>query len=262
MATIRQRSSGKWQSIVRRKGQLPAVRSFLSRADADRWARQIESEIDRGVFVDRSPAEHTTLGELIDRYLVEVTPLKRSAYSERRRLKLIKERFGPLSAASLKAKHVAEFRDERVANGTAGATVVKDLNSLSHVLDVAMKDWSLPLVVNPVKSVRKPKQSAGRERRLQADEETRLLAACRASRCGPMLEPMVRLALETGMRLGELLGLEWPRIGLDKRVAYLPMTKNGEPRSVPLSPKAIETLQRIPRNLHSQRVFWTWASPT
>jgi integrase len=73
-----------------------------------------------------------------------------------------------------------------------------------------------------------------------------------------MLEPLVILALETAMRLGELLGLEWPRIKRDKRVAFLPLTKNGEPRSVPLSPKAIETLQRIPRNLQNQRVFWTW----
>jgi integrase len=73
-----------------------------------------------------------------------------------------------------------------------------------------------------------------------------------------MLEPLVVLALETAMRLGELLGLDWPRIKLDKRVAFLPLTKNGEPRSVPLSPKAIETLQRIPRNLQNQRVFWTW----
>jgi integrase len=73
-----------------------------------------------------------------------------------------------------------------------------------------------------------------------------------------MLEPLIILALETGMRLGELLGLEWPRVKLDTRVAHLPVTKNGEPRSVPLSSKAIETLMRVPRNLQNHRVFWTW----
>jgi len=258
VATIRQRGSGKWQAIVRRKGQLPTVRSFLARADAERWARQIESEIDRGVFVDRSPAERTTVGELIDRYLQEVTPAKRSAASEKRRLRLLRTEFGPLSAASLKASHVSSYRDKRLSEGTAGATIVKDLNSLSHVLDVAIKDWSLPLSTNPVKMVRKPKQSSGRERRLRPGEEERLLDACRDSRCGPMLEPIVVLAIETGMRLGELLSLEWPRINLEKRVAFLPITKNGEARSVPLSPTAVQTLQRIPRSLRNQRVFWTW----
>jgi integrase len=164
-----------------------------------------------------------------------------------------------LAAASLKAKHVAEYRDERLATQTAGATVVKDLNSLSHVLDVAIKDWSLPLASNPVKLVRKPKQASGRERRLKADEETRLLEACRRSRCGHVLAPLVILALETGMRLGELLGLEWGRINLDRKIAYLPVTKNGEPRTVPLSGKAVDTLKLIPRNLKNQRVFWTWS---
>ena len=74
-----------------------------------------------------------------------------------------------------------------------------------------------------------------------------------------MLEPLVILAIETGMRLGELLGLEWSRLKLDTKVAYLPITKNGEPRSVPLSSRAIETLAPIPRSLHNHRVFWTWS---
>ncbi|HET9403805.1 MAG TPA: hypothetical protein VFO57_04415 [Burkholderiales bacterium] len=172
MATIRQRQSGKWQAIVRRKGHLPVSRSFLNKADGERWARQTESEMDRGVFVDRTPAEHITVGELIDRYLTEVTPLKRSAPSERRRLKLLKDRFGRLAAASLKASHVSAYRDERVNAGIAGATVVKDLNSLSHVLEVAIKDWSLPLANNPVKLVRKPRQAPGRQRRLSHADES------------------------------------------------------------------------------------------
>jgi len=84
VATIRQRESGKRQAIVRRKGQLPATRSFLNKTDAKRWSKQIESGIDRAIFVDRSPAERITIGGLIDRYLVEVTPPKRSASSEKR----------------------------------------------------------------------------------------------------------------------------------------------------------------------------------
>ena len=73
-----------------------------------------------------------------------------------------------------------------------------------------------------------------------------------------MLEPLVVLALKTAMRLGELLSLEWEHINVTTRIAYLPTTKNGEARSVPLSPTAIDTISRVPRNIHSPRLFWAW----
>jgi integrase len=76
-----------------------------------------------------------------------------------------------------------------------------------------------------------------------------------------MLLPLVTLALETGMRLGELLTLQWEQIKLDRKVAYLPITKNGEARTVPLSPKAIEVLKAIPRHLNNPKVFWSWTRP-
>ena len=258
MATIRQRKSGKWQAMVRRRGQPPAARSFLNRFDAERWARQIESEIDRGVFVDRSPAERTTLAELIDRYLEEVTPHKRSADREKRRLLTLRRQFGAIAPSALQAKHIAAYRDERLSKGTAGATVVKEMNSLSHLFDVAIKDWSLPLASNPLRLVRKPKQAPGRTRRLMPGEETALLAACRQSRVGPMLEALVCLALETAMRLGELLSLDWDNISTARCVAHLPMTKNGEARSVPLSPKALTVVSSVPRNIQNTRLFWPW----
>ena len=80
MATIRRLISGNWQAIVRRRGIKPTLKTFSTKADANRWARLIESEIERGVFLDRTEAERTTMAELIDRYLVEVTPAKKSAF--------------------------------------------------------------------------------------------------------------------------------------------------------------------------------------
>jgi hypothetical protein len=74
MATLRQFPNGRWQAQVRRRGIVRVTKIFTTRPGAERWARLIESEIDRGVFVDRSEAERTTVGELIERYLVEVTP--------------------------------------------------------------------------------------------------------------------------------------------------------------------------------------------
>ena len=89
MATIRQYDNGRWQAIVRRKGQPVLSKMFESKFEARRWSRLTESEIDRGVFLDRTEAERTTLGELVNRYREEVTPTKKSARSERQRLRAV-----------------------------------------------------------------------------------------------------------------------------------------------------------------------------
>ena len=81
MANVRELESGKWQVQVRHRGMRPVAKSFNTKTEAVRFARLLESEIDRGIFVDRTEAQRSTLGELIDRYLAEVTPLKKSARS-------------------------------------------------------------------------------------------------------------------------------------------------------------------------------------
>lgn len=103
MATIRALDSGGWQAIVRRRGIKPAVRTFTTKTDATRWARVLESEIDRGVFLDRTEGERTTMGELIDRYLAKVTPRKKSAHREVLRLNGLKRHFGRFSLAALRS---------------------------------------------------------------------------------------------------------------------------------------------------------------
>lgn len=257
MATIRELESGKWQVQVRRRGMRPAVKSFKTKTEADRWARLLESELDRGVFVDRFEAERTTMGELIDRYLAEVTPQKKSARNDAQRLKFLKRHFGAYSPATLRATHIAAFRDARLNAGLSGSSVVKELNSLAHVLDVAIKDWGMALPSNPAKLVRRPPVARGRDRRLLPGEESGLLAACEASNAR-MLAPVVRFALATGMRMGEILALEWRYVDMAQRVATLPDTKAGDARQVPLSTAAIAAISALPRHIKNGRVFWTW----
>ena len=258
MATIRELESGKFQVQVRRRGMRPAVKSFNTKTDADRWARLLESEIDRGVFVDRTEAQRTTIAELIDRYRAEVTPGKKSARREKQRLLILQRHFGAFSPATLRSTHIAAYRDARLKAGLAGATVLKEINSISHLLDVAMKDWGIALPSNPAKLVRRPQVARGRERRLMPGEETKLLTACEASNAR-MLAPIVRFALATGMRMGEMLALEWRYVDIAQRVATLPDTKTGDARQVPLSHAAITVLSALPRHIKDGRVFWTWA---
>jgi integrase len=251
---------GTWQAVVRRKGYRPQFHTFDTQHDAKQWARKIESDIDRAVFVDRGPSERDTLGELIDRYITEILPGKKSAASLTRCLRYLRPTFEGYTLATLQPKHIAAYRDARIASGTAGATVVKELNTLARVIDIAASEWGYFVAVNPVKQTRRPPVARGRERRLSTAEETALLAACDRSRA-PMLRGIVILALETGMRLGELLALTWDTIDLAKRTARLVDTKNGESRTVPLSTAAISTLGKLPRHITDRRAFWTWAGP-
>jgi integrase len=142
--------------------------------------------------------------------------------------------------AKLTSADVATYRDERLKD-VAPATVVRELNTLSHAIETALREWGLWLPRNPVKMVRRPSVPQGRKRRLEDGEEERLLAACDRGRT-PLLKQLVVLAIETGMRRGEMLGLRWEHVHLAKRIVHLPLTKNGESRDVPLSRRATDTL--------------------
>jgi integrase len=248
VATFRKRGPYQWQAQVRKKGQPLQTKTFETRALAEQWARTIEVEIDKGVFVSRAEAESTTLKELLERYLAEVTPLKKGAASETNRARaLIRLPLARRYVAGIRGVDIARYRDERLRKVTP-STVKRDLVLLGHVFEVARKEWGIH-VHNPVRDIRLPADNRPRDRRLQAGEEARLLEACREAR-NPWLLPIVQLALETAMRQGELIRLHWEHIDLNRRTAHLPDTKNGEARTVPLSTTAVRVLRTLPRGLH------------
>jgi integrase len=184
------------------------------------------------------------LSELLARYRDQVSPTKRSAHTEASRINAMLRR--PIvhrTLAKLTSADVATYRDERLKDA-APATVVRELNTLSHAIETALREWGLWLPRNPVKLVRRPSVPQGRKRRLEDGEEERLLAACDRGRT-PLLKQLVILAIETGMRRGELLGLRWEHVQLIKRIVHLPLTKNGESRDVPLSRRATDTLTAL-----------------
>jgi len=250
VATFRKRGSYQWQAQVRKKGQPLQTKTFETRALAEQWARAIEVEMDKGVFVSRAEAEPTTLKELLEHYLDEVTPLKKGAASETNRLKaLMRLPLARRFVAGIRGMDIASFRDERLRKVTP-STVKRDLVLLGHAFEVARKEWGIHFH-NPVRDIKLPSENRPRDRRLQAGEETRLLVACREAR-NPWLLPVVQLALETAMRQGELIRLRWEHIDLNRRTAHLPDTRNGESRTVPLSTTAIRVLRALPRSLHGQ----------
>ena len=229
--------NGTYHVRVRRKGHKTQCASFKRKADAELWAADVERRLKLGTLIE----DDIRLADLIERYGREVSPTKRSAYNEPYRLKvLLQSPIAQVMLRNLSPQHVAQFRDERLTQVSCG-TCRRDLNLLSHVLTIADREWGYTLITNPVSRIRKPPDSRPRDRRLRAGEEQRLLAACRQI-IHPQWEPLVTLAIETGMRRGELLSLDWQYVHLERQFLRLPMTKNGEMRDVPLSSKAISVL--------------------
>lgn len=256
VATFRKRGPYQWQAQVRKKGYPSQTKTFDTKAAAQTWARATEFEMDQGLFVSRAEAESTTLGELLERYLAEITPAKKGAGPESARIRaLLRHPLMRRYVAGIRGVDIARYRDERLQT-VCPATAKRDLVILSHLFEVARKEWGIH-VYNPVRDIKLPAHAKARNRRLEPgenggdSEETRLLNTCREAR-NPYLLPIVQLALETAMRQGELVSLRWENIDLGRRVANLPDTKNGESRAVPLSSTAIRVLRALPRSLHGQ----------
>lgn len=249
MASIRLHGEH-WQARVRRKGHPTASRSFTTRKAAELWARQVETDIDRGTHITPTETQHVTLRELIDRYIDDVLPAMKGAPEDTIRLRALQRR--PLcsySLATLTPARIAQFRDQRLQQVSNG-TVIRELAYLSSIINHARREWGVQ-ADNPISKVRKPTNPPGRDRVLAPEEEQQLLDALQPTgRRNPWMRPLVILALETAMRRSELLALTWPDIDLSRRTATLRTSKNGEGRVVPLSSRALQTLQALPRTTH------------
>ncbi len=249
MATFRLRSN-KWQARVQKKGYEAVTKSFITKADAIKWATQIEADIDKGIFTNTSLAERTTFEELIVRYSQEVTPHMKSAYEDGYRLRALAKRpIAKLNMLALTTSKIAEYRDIRLQEVTAG-TVIRELAYFSSIINHARKEWEIH-IDNPIPLVRKPETPPSRTRTLSEDEKLRLLEVMkpRTKKCNHWMIPIVSFALETAMRQGEILSLKWSDIDLIKRTAHLETTKNGDRRTVPLSTRAVQILQQLPRSI-------------
>jgi len=253
MATFRNRS-GKWQARVQIQGHSGLSKTFTNKADAERWAKQVEVEIQKGSYTNLVLAERTTFAEIIERYIAEVLPNLRGGKADFIRLKALARRpIAKLNIVALTPQKIAQHRDERLKE-IAPATVIRELSHFSSIINYARREWGIH-INNPVALVAKPKNTQGRTRIMDTTETNALFEALRpAGRKSIWMLPLVRLALETAMRRSELLGLHWEHIDLERRTIFLQLTKNGTSRTVPLSTHAIQILSEIPRMIDG-RVF-------
>ncbi len=267
MATIVKTEAGTWKALVRKTGCPTNTKTFRTKRDAEDWARRTEDEMVRGVYIQRSGSERMTLEMALKRYLSEISPTKKptTQRAEATKAQQLISHLGKYSMADLSADIIAGYRDTRLASitnrgkPTSNNTVRLELALLSHLFTVAIQEWGLGLSFNPVLNIRKPSPGEGRDRRLSAEEERRLLTAVN-NHSNPMLGWIVRIALETGMRSSEITTLRRDQVDLARRIVRLVETKNTLPRTVPLSRAAAdvfrEALQNPIRPIDTDLIFF------
>lgn len=242
-----------YRALVRVKGYPVKSATFNKRSDAVKWSQEKEAEfrLNRH-FSFTSKGEKHTLVELVDRYISQVLPEKRDKAKQTMQLNWWKAQLGTHRLQEISSPVISECKTKlqkgstRYGTPRSAATVNRYLAALSHAYTVAWREWNW-IDHNPVLNVRRLKEPRGRVRFLNDQERQRLLDACKESR-SPFLHPIVVLALSTGMRRGEILGLRWRDVDFDSQRIVIQETKNGERRAVPLVGTALQLIDKLKIN--------------
>ena len=262
MARIRNRG-GRWTAEVRYKDIVDA-RTFDLKEHAQRWARDAEREIDLGTYIPtkerkRLQAEEAarpkmpTLSQLMVDYqdTKEHTDKKGHSRESVRLNFLANQEFAKKPANEVTVLDIDSYIDDRIEAEVSGSTIRLDLAAISIIFQHYRRTHGL---TNPLRDVRRPSPGKARDRRLQGDEEARLLKAADDD-AYPFMRQAIIFAIETAMRRSEMCSLTWKNIDLVKRTAYLPDTKNGNSRTVPLNSRAMSAIKSIPQRIDNGSVF-------
>ncbi|NIA08308.1 MAG: tyrosine-type recombinase/integrase [Nitrospiraceae bacterium] len=261
MATIRKRKGKNktvYQAIVRRKGYDQVAETFPTKWEAQKWALNVEEAMRLGKWYSWDVCEDLTLSVALKRYLDFISVLKapstcaRERYAARAILDILP---GDMSISHINAKVIANYRDVRMAS-VSSTTVLKELALLSSLFEVAASEWGVK-VANPVRAIKKPKPRPGRTRFLSQDEIDRLLKVAAKSR-QVKLSLFLEMLLQTAMRPGEAAKCRWSDIDFQNYNILIGTTKNGQPRSVPISKILGKKLKRAwdQRDVENPFVFF------
>ncbi len=249
MAAIQKRGNA-FRVRINRKGYDTQSKTFKTRIEAVKWARHIETQIDQGLIqpnkmqVNRILDANVRFDEAAEHYIKHHSIHKRNCKTETGTIRALIRYWGNLSVQKIDKAKVFEVRDDLLSRGRSGDTVNHYYSAISKIYQMLQGEWSIG-VNNPIKGVKRLPANPSRTKRVTGEVQTALLTACAQSK-SPLLLPIVQMALETGMRRGEIMGLRWIDIDLNQRRIYLHQTKNGCPRQVPLSQTAVKVLSETP----------------
>ena len=238
MAYIRKKRS-KWSVQIKRKGYPIIYKSFIQKSDATRWAKQVESDMDRNIFEDYTTASNTTLKDILVRYRDEITPNKKGHKSEVYRInKLLRHKICLVNLMRLKSSHVAGLKNDY--KDLAPQTIKHYIQLISVAWNTAKREWGLTLPAqSPLVLVSMPVVNNEREYILTHKQYNDLVGSC-----SDYIRDLVIMLYETGARYGELASLNHDNVKLDQRTIKFVDTKNGEDRTIPINDTVLDILKR------------------
>jgi len=234
MSTIR-KHRGKWQSIIRVQGHPLISKVFVSKTDASRWANLTEVKLrreDTGIAKIKYPK----FEDVARRYIEEISINKKCYKDERSKiLQFINEAWAVYPINRIMPHTINKWKENALKTLTGGS-VNRKLDVISSMYTTFKREWGYP-VDNPVLQIRRPKKAEPRDRRLSSAEIDKLL---RGNRTSPIMKSIIEIALETGMRLSEILRADHSYI--EGHTLKIPIAKT-KPRVIPLTKRALNLLR-------------------
>ena len=253
MASIEKRGST-YRVRVTREGKSTLSSTHSSRTAALQWAKEVKAKLALGLIEETHNPKPSlkTFEQAAICYRDTHSIHKKIVRSETYRLHILIKRWGQLPIEQVDKSAVLALRDDLLKLGRSGDTVNHYFNTISKLFQMLVDEWGLALT-NPIRGIKRMPPSKGRYKRLQNYAEVALLEACRALSYQE-LASIITVAIETGMRRSEIMGLTWQDVDISNRKFYLHQTKNGQGRQVPLTRRAIDTMQAIAKD-ESGKVF-------
>ncbi|MHC4455183.1 MAG: tyrosine-type recombinase/integrase, partial [Planctomycetota bacterium] len=201
---------------------------------------KIRTEIVEGCYFEKLVGSSKTFKDMAERFMQEyslkVSKATRISYSTS--LTHFNSFFEETKLINITPKMISRYKVLRINEGAKPATINRELAMLSKAFSLAVKDWEW-INENPISKVQKEKVDNQRDRWLNKNEEKQIL-----DNSPDWLREIVTFGLHTGLRLQEILSLEWSRVNLFRRTILIKETKNGNPKTLPLNKNALDVLNQ------------------
>ena len=244
MASIYKRN-GKWRVEIRKKESKGIHKSFIVKDDAIRFARDTEVKIEQGLYQDLTLAKTTRLSDVLAQYRDRVSVNKKGYEQERYKInKIIRSDIADKTLSQLTPLVLFEYIEQQKKIYTA-STINKSITIINLALNFAERFLGISLNKNPLKFIKRLKESQFIGQVIEPHEEVLLLKHAEFSKLY-WLKTAIILGIDCGLRRGEILKLKAGDINFNNSTAILKDTKNGETREIGLSQRAIHEIKKLP----------------
>ena len=239
---------GKWEVRVRRYNNKTISKTFIQKEDAHKWARETETQIEKGLYEDLSQANSITLNELMQTYYRDITVTKLGCKQEKYKIdKLCRQPIAKLKLAKLTPMQVRKFQDQCLLIYNP-STTNKYITLISVAIKHARTMLGIYLPSNPCDFIKRLKEPEFKADIIEPEEEKLLLIEAERSKAN-WLKLAIMLGVDCGMRRGEIIKLRRENVNFVNATATLLETKNGSSRSIGLSPRVISEMRKLPINI-------------